>query len=432
MSEVLVRNSANALLRVWFFLFKIMAAVFIVETLVMLLMQYPLSSLPDNKKTFLDGAFLLLFLSPILYFLVVRPLVQKNAEHAEFQADLEEAFFELNERKTFIESVLKNIQSGIIVTDPELRINLANEYALDFFARKGSELVGEKLDTVCPMIYDLIRTGTYAAEVSESGRQQRTVGYKRFDLKQADGLPAGHIITFIDISEVEKVRKEMRQKDRLATMGEVVARVAHEMRNPLFGITASSQILAMELPLTAEQKELMNSILVEGRRMNRLVDELLDCSKEMKLKKVPFDMVKAVRDSISFNEPLIMEKRLFLHKSFAEGEVTVTADQERIRQVLVNLLKNAVDAVSEGGSITIEMEGKDGKVLIRILDSGPGIPEKNLEKIFDIFYTTKKSGTGLGLAVSRKIIEAHDGTLVAGNGPGGAVFTITLPRGLSA
>nr|WP_279342390.1 ATP-binding protein [Geotalea sp. SG265] len=216
-------------------------------------------------------------------------------------------------------------------------------------------------------------------------------------------------------------------------MGEVVARVAHEMRNPLFGITASSQILAMELPLSAEQKELMNSILTEGRRMNRLVDELLDCSKEMKLKKASFDIVRAVRDAISFNEPLLLEKKLFLHKLFTDEEITVEADKERIRQVLVNLLKNAVDAVPVEGNITVQLEEEGENILIGISDSGPGIPLESLEKIFDIFYTTKKSGTGLGLAVSRKIMEAHDGALSAKNNPaGGAIFTITLPRGKMA
>lgn len=421
----------NDKLEAWRIFTKTLAAIFVVESMIMLVMGNVSQHFTAMVEDFLDAVLLMLFLSPVLYLLVVRPLLKKNAEHEKFQADLEEAFVELNDRKTFIESVLKNIQSGIIVTDPNLRINLANDYTLGFFGKKSSELVGIKLETICPRIYALIMAGIDVAEVSEDRPdEKRTVGFKRFDLKQVDGSPTGHIITFIDISEMEKVRKEMRLKERLATMGEVVARVAHEMRNPLFGITASAQILAMELPLSAEQKELMNSILVEARRMNRLVDELLDCSKEMKLKKIPFEINRAVRDSLSFNEPFMMEKRLFLHKSFTEGEVSVTADPERIRQVLVNLLKNAVDAVPVGGNITAHVEENDGKILIRISDSGPGIPEGNLEKIFDVFFTTKKGGTGLGLVISRKIMEAHGGTLTAGNNPaGGAIFTVTLPMG---
>jgi signal transduction histidine kinase len=435
-SEAHVRewNTENGTSRVWGLFFKISAAIFVVETAIMVLMEYVLhGAITGVLEDLLDGCLLLLFLAPTFYFIFIKPLLQREAEHKRFQADLKEAFVELNERKTFIESVLKNIQSGIIVMDPFLKIKLANEYAVDFFAGKECDLVGVRLDRVCPHIYDLIRVGIDAAEVGELGAQQRTVGFKRFDLKQADGSTAGHIITFIDISEVERVRKEMRQKERLATMGEVVARVAHEMRNPLFGITAASQILAMELPLSAEQKGLMNSILTEGRRMNRLVDELLDCSKEMKLKKASFDIVRAVRDAISFNEPLMLEKKLSLHRFYSVEEISVTADQERIRQVLVNLLKNAVDAVPEGGDIVVQLVEEGENILIRISDSGSGIPQESLDKIFDIFYTTKKNGTGLGLAVSKKIMEAHNGKLSAGNKPaGGAVFTATLPRGAMA
>lgn len=423
-----MQTQGSALLRTWLFLFQIMAAIFVVETFVMVLMQNAASSMSPMEQSVLDGILLTMLLAPILFFLVVRPLMRKNAEQLAFQSNLEEIFFELKDRKSFIESVLKNIQSGIVVTDPEFRITLANQYTLDFFARESDDVIGMGLDHLCPVVYNQIMAGIDADEVSGLGLHQRTVGFKRFDLKQADGVPAGHIITFIDISEVEKVRKEMRQKERLATMGEVVARVAHEMRNPLFGISASAQILAMELPLSPEQKELMASILTEGRRMNHMVDELLDCSKEMRLKKVSFDFVKAVRDAISFNQPLILEKRLSLHKTLTEEEIPVTADPERIRQVLVNLLKNAIDAVPEGGNISACLQRLDNKVGVTIGDSGPGIPEQSLEKIFDIFYTTKKGGTGLGLPISRKIMEAHDGSLVAGNDPdGGAVFTVMLP-----
>ncbi len=419
----------------WYSFLKVMAAIFIVETAVMLLMQYTFSNLSGNQKIFLDGVFLTFFLSPLLYVLLVRPLLQRRkAEYQRSQLQLQNAFIELCDRQSFIESVLAGIQSGIMVTDLDLRINLANQYALEFFGKSNSELEGVKLEDICPRIYEIIHAGTDADEVTEVREYKSlTVGFKRFDLKRSDGVLAGHIISFIDISEMEKVRREMRQKERLATMGEVVARVAHEMRNPLFGVTAAAQILAMEMPLTMEQKALMNSILSEAKRMNKLVDELLDCSKEMRLKKIPFDLIKGVKDSLNINEVLVMERKLVLCKALSEEKITVTADPERIRQVLVNLLKNAIDASPVGGTITVDVEVCGVNALIRLTDSGQGIPEADMEKIFDIFYTTKKNGTGLGLAISRKIMTAHGGILTAGNNPmGGAVFTVTLPMGYKA
>ena len=128
-----------------------------------------------------------------------------------------------------------------------------------------------------------------------------------------------------------------------------------------------------------------------------------------------------------------MEKKLVLCKALSEKKITVTADPERIRQVLANLLKNAIDASPVGGTITVDVEVCGVNALIRLTDSGQGIPEADMEKIFDIFYTTKKNGTGLGLAISRKIMTAHGGALTAGNNPmGGAVFTVTLPMGYKA
>ncbi len=414
----------------WVFI-KMILAIFIVDSLDMALMQYAFPSLSTIVKAVLDALILILFLSPALYLSIVKPFFRRNEERKRFEADLAGAFAELHDRNRFIESILTNIQSGIVVTDPHMRINLANDYVSQFFGRSGAALIGKPFADICPGIAASISAGIDAAEVAvNSSSNCLIVGFKRVDLKRADGAFAGHIITFVDISEIIKFRNEVRNKERLATMGEVVARVAHEMRNPLFGITAAAQILAMELKLTPPQKELMNSLFTEARRMNHLVEELLDCSKEMRLKKAPFDLVKVLNESLSFNEVFIIEKRLDLQKSLPDGELTVFADQDRVRQVMVNILKNAVDASQTGGTVTVGLEERGGDVSIRVTDSGPGIPQEAMEKIFDVFYTTKKNGTGLGLAISRKIADAHGGALTAGNNAGGgATFTFTLPLG---
>ncbi|ABQ26872.1 sensor histidine kinase [Geotalea uraniireducens] len=417
----------------WIFV-EIMLAIFIVESLDMVLLHYAFPSLSIFAKVVLDGLILLVFLSPALYLLILKPFLRQNEERKRYEADLADAFAELHDRNRFIESILTHIQSGIIVTDPDMRINLANDYVSHFFGRNSAELIGAELAEVCPGIFASICAGIDAAEVAvNSSSNYLIVGFKRVDLKRVDGTLAGHIITFVDISEIIKFRNEMRKKERLATMGEVVARVAHEMRNPLFGITAAAQILAMELKLTAPQKELMNSLFTEARRMNHLVEELLDCSKEMILKKTPFDLVKALNESLSFNEVFIIEKKLNLQKRLPDGELTVVADPERVRQVMVNILKNAVDATATGGTIAVGLVKTGGDVSIHVTDSGPGIADDAIEKIFDVFYTTKKHGTGLGLSISRKIADAHDGALTASNNAGGgATFTFTLPVGAAA
>jgi signal transduction histidine kinase len=410
---------------------EVLLVVLISETISMAVLHFMLPSLSASLATLLDDVILVSLVSPFIYLLFLKPLMYQLDETRRFEESLEGTFVELNDRKVFIESILSNIQSGMIVTDLDMRIMLANDYALQFLGKGLDELKGGKLDETCAGIAASIRSGNNDAEISlNADSYNPIVGFKRVDLKRVDGTAAGHIITFVDLSEIIKVRNEMRQKERLAAMGEVVARVAHEMRNPLFGITAAAQILAMELKLTEPQKELMTSLFGEAKRMNHLVEELLDCSKEMKLKKTPFDLIGSLNDSLSFNECFTREKALEVHTFLPAGELRIVADPERIKQVVVNILKNAVDATPPGGAITVKVEETGGNVSIQVTDTGPGIPENILEKIFDVFYTTKRQGSGLGLSISRKIVDSHGGTLTAmNNADVGAAFTITLPLG---
>ena len=319
--------------------------------------------------------------------------------------------------------------AGTLIASPDLVA--ADSYAARFFRKSSSELNGQRLDEIFPEVAASIEAGIDDAEVVYvRGENHPTIGFKRVALKRLDNTAAGHIITFVDISEIIKVRKEIRSKERLAAMGEVVARVAHEMRNPLFGITAAAQILAMELKFTAEQNELMTSLFNEAQRMNHMVEELLDCSKEMKLKKTTFDLIKSLNDALTFNECFMVEKNLSLQKITPDDELFVVADPERFRQVMVNILKNAVDATPHGGTITVTVGELDGTVSIQVGDTGTGIQGDIMEKIFDVFYTTKRRGTGLGLPICRKIVESHGGSLtVRNNDCSGATFTVTLPSG---
>lgn len=360
----------------------------------------------------------------------VQVIMHDVTERKRAENELEVTYTKLKEKKSFIESVISNIQSGIIVTDQEMHIQLANPYVLRLFGKSGQEIIGSGLDHVCPEICSSIAGGTDDDEITvKLHENDLIIGFRRFDLKGADESVIGNIITFVDLSEIIKIRNEIKLKDRLATVGEVVANVAHEMRNPLFGITAVAQILAMELKLTPEQLELMNSLFSEAKRLNNLVKELLDCSKEIRLSKREFDIVKEINESLSINEVFIDKKSLDIIKILPEGKIVILGDPERFKQVMLNILKNAIDATSAEGTIRIEVTYEEEMISIEVKDSGSGIPENVMDKIFDVFYTTKKHGTGLGLSISRKIVEAHGGTLsAANNADGGAAFTVTLPR----
>ena len=346
------------------------------------------------------------------------------------EEELRQAYRTLGERKAFFRNIINNIESGILVTDFRLRITLANPYAWRFFNRTEQEIVGRHLLDICPEIADRIADGIDADEICvRTGAGEVVIGFSRFNLKGEERAVTGHIVNFKDLTEVVAIRREIRKKERLSSMGEVVARVAHEMRNPLFGMTAVGQILDMELTLEPSHKQLLDSFLKEARRLNNLVEELLECTREVRIRRNHVNLLKIIEASVQVNEVFARERELRIEVTAPEGEVGVFADPEKVEQVMVNLLRNAIDASDAGGTITVAVTASGDLATVKVIDRGCGIPEDLQEKIYDVFYTTKKNGTGMGLPISRNIAEAHEGSLsCVNNRNGGATFTLVLPR----
>ncbi len=350
-------------------------------------------------------------------------------ERKSSEEKLEQAYLKLMERQSFIESILSNIQSGIIVTDQEFHIMLINPSGEKFLGVSSQAVTGKDMEVVCPTFADALKGDGDLDEIyCTACAREHVIGFKMFDMKGKDDAVNGHIISFADLTEIIKIRKEMKLKERLATLGEFVARVAHEIRNPLFGMTAICQIFSMELQLNDEHKKLMDSMMKETWRLKQLVEELLDCSRELKIVRKHCDLSKIVNDSLFENEILMNEKNISIEKNVSDDHFSVFEDQDKIKQVIINLFKNAVEASFKHGVISIAMERDDGSIRFSISDTGNGLAENTMDNIFDVFYTTKRHGTGLGLAISKNIIVAHGGSLYAENrAEGGATFAFTLP-----
>lgn len=353
-------------------------------------------------------------------------------ERVGFEEELASLVQEVETRNNFVESVIGNLQSGIIVVDTEYRIKMVNTLVVKLCKQNKEHFIGRNLADVSPELYENVKAGETAAErLTSFGTAQLTIGYTCVNLEDSLRNIVGFIISFKDLTEIIKIREEMRQKERLSAMGEVVARVAHEMRNPLFGMTAAAQILEMELSLDAEQQELMNSLLKESRRLNNLVEELLHTTKETKITKQRVNLINVIDISLQLVEAMFNEKKISLNKDYY-GEVWLSADLEKLEQVLLNLIKNAIEATRAGGLVTVAVVSDDSYVSVIVADNGEGILSENIDRIFDVFYTTKKNGTGMGLSICRNIAEAHGGNLTASNNPdGGARFIMQLPLGES-
>lgn len=333
-------------------------------------------------------------------------------------------------QSALVESILANLNSGIILLDGEFSVQMVNSYVADFCGIPESELVGKNLGAISPQLYEKVLAGQAADElVADFFGKEKSIGYNLSPFLDPQGRESGHLLNFREMSEIFRARKELRHRERLAAMSEIVGRVAHEIRNPLFGMTAAAQILEMELPLEPGHKELMASLLRESRRLNELLNVLKESTGEVRLAMKPVDVLGLADSALEEFAALCREKRIVLRKEYA-GEAWLSADGDRLKKVLVNLLRNAVEASAADGEIALAVVPGAEAVTITVSDRGKGIPPENLGRIFDIFFTTEKGRSGLGLFVCSRIVAAHGGTLTARNLPeGGAALVIELPRG---
>ncbi|MFN5798474.1 MAG: sensor histidine kinase [Planctomyces sp.] len=231
-------------------------------------------------------------------------------------------------------------------------------------------------------------------------------------------------------SELQSVRQEVIQSERLAAVGELAAGVAHELRNPLTSVKLLLQHAAKrggELQLSGEQGAL---ILGEIRRMESTIQGLLDFSRTPVLHRVSHDLRTTLQRSMNLVEGRLVQSGIRLEVQMGDEPLLVYADSEQLNQVFVNLLLNAAEAMPGGGLVTVCLAGSEDCSVARveILDTGPGISPEIQGRLFEPFATTKERGTGLGLAICRRIVRDHAGQIQADNRPdGGALFRVELP-----
>lgn len=226
--------------------------------------------------------------------------------------------------------------------------------------------------------------------------------------------------------ELRRKNEELRRRERLAALGEMAAGLAHEIRNPLGGIALYASMLERELAANPKVSTAASRICLGVRTLERLVSEILDFAQEHRLERSNCsmrDLLLALDDAV---HPWADESKGEF--SYEEGDAEINCDRHKLHQVLLNLVMNGLQAASPGGKVRLAWSAAMNGVEIEVVDNGPGIPEADLHKIFNPFFTTKATGTGLGLAIVHRIIEAHGGTIRAGNrAEGGARFVIRLP-----
>ncbi len=336
--------------------------------------------------------------------------------------------------------IIDNITTGLVTLDAQGVILVANRAALEILDPIPRVLIGRNFEDIAPGI--IIRLG-HLLEVSERRSAERfdysylDPGGERLILEMivsalpGDSSISGFILTFQDLTKVRRLEFQMRQSEKMAAVGQLAAGIAHEIRNPLASISGSIQLLGGSFTGRQEDEQrLMAIVLREIDRLNNLITEFLDFVRPDTLKDDPVDLnilIQDVCELIKLNKNLRPDIRQELQLTATQ---VVGGHRDKLKQALMNITINACQAMTESASpvMSVSSFDVDGKVVLKIKDSGCGIDELGLRKIFEPFHTTKPKGTGLGLAVTHKIIESHGGRIFVESQKGlGTQFTLEFP-----
>lgn len=249
-------------------------------------------------------------------------------------------------------------------------------------------------------------------------------------LRDADGNLFGYVLLFKDLSEIRALRREIARNQRLASVGRLAAGVAHEIRNPLSSIKGLATYFKERYQDKLDDQQIANIMIQEVDRLNRVVGQLLDFARPIKISKKPISMQALIEDSLKLVERQASEKNIKIETRFPAQMDPVTVDSDLLNQVLLNLYLNAIDSMDAGGRLGISITNSQPthNTEIEIMDDGTGISREDLAHIFDPYFTTKTTGTGLGLAIVHNIMDAHGGKVTVESHPGrGTTFTIRLP-----
>ena len=345
---------------------------------------------------------------------------------------------EIEQAKQYIESLLENANDVIYTLDSELRFTYVNS-KVNVWGYKKEDLLGRPYLSLISKRYrgrylrDTLDIGTkqvYEVEMVSQDGKLRSVLVSVSPLRNEQGVPVGVLGIARDITERKTLEAQVRDAERLASIGQLAAGVAHEINNPLGGILNCLYNLRKGT-LTPGRAEEYTHFMEDGlRRVQKIVRQLLDFSQQHKPELRSTDVNTLVERVLVLTNHTITAKQLTLHRECEPDLQTLMVDPHMIEQVLMNLVLNAVQATQEGGTITIRTRQQEGVCEIDVEDTGCGIPPEVRSNIFDPFFTTKRTGegTGLGLSVSLGIVERHGGEmLVESEIDKGTKFTVRLP-----
>jgi PAS domain S-box-containing protein len=375
-----------------------------------------------------------------------------NLKLEETNLELKRSLGEKEKVHDYLNNILESLTSGVVTTDLSGRITLFNRAAENILEYQAEEVVGKHYLEVMgrEMEEELTLPFVLKSQESHLNREKELIsrsgkkipiGFSTSLLKEQGGEILGAVEVFSDRTELKRMEEEMMRVKTLAAIGEMAAVVVHEVKNPLGGIRGFAELLERDLDEGDPRRRSVKKIVEGVETLDRIVKSLLDYTKPVKLNPRKVEMVKFIDEVVSFFEMDGSQKGASVRivKKCHKDELFCQLDGERFRQILLNLLHNAVQAMPEGGKVTIDLghetkdsdlarKRRDRQVILKISDTGIGMSEETQKKLFTPFFSTKEGGTGLGLSTVKKIVEAHKGCIRVDSEPGrGTTVVVRLP-----
>jgi two-component system sensor histidine kinase HydH len=305
----------------------------------------------------------------------------------------------------------------------------------------GSQVLGRQVTRFLPGELTGFFTGKSGDQGQEQLSESREIRLKindrrlvlhcqRLDLHDQENTSRGQVLLLSDISRLKELESEMRENERLAAVGRMAAGVAHEIRNPLSSIKGLALLLKNKFPRQSREFETTGLLIQEVERMNRTISELLGFARPASLDLQPVDLRSLLQDTLQLISADTASEQIRTSLHCARDLPPVMADRDRLSQVFINILLNSVQAMEEGGILEIQArtDSSGHQVEIVCTDSGKGIQPEHLAQVFFPYFTTRRGGTGIGLAISQKIIADHGGTIRVESTPGrGTTVVVELP-----
>jgi len=342
---------------------------------------------------------------------------------------------EYDKFKTLTSSVLENMSEAVVVIDKEFRITLFNKSAESLFNSKSKDVLGSSIKTFIggklSFVLDKIASNVTVFENDIFiNNGIKFLSFTISTLEDPDTNQTKFTVVIKDLTETKRLEEEAKRNEKLSAMGELASGVAHEIRNPINAIGMIAQRLNKEFIPADNQKEYLDITLLlrnEVNRINKIITQFLSYAKPIDISKKQVEINSYLNEIYKLFEAQAKQKSInFIIQSSQKFNVNIDADL--IKQSLLNIISNAFDAVTDTGEISINYFILKNDFAIEITDNGIGMSSEQQKKIFDLYYTTKKDGNGLGLSITQKIIAQHKGTIsISSKVNNGTTFKIILP-----